>query len=445
VTEHPDRIALLRYVEGDASVDRTSIAKHVLACAACRETREELQQVLRLLRQSDVLGSLDVPDDDPALRALLLRHVDSATADWNAAEHVVVKLRAQPLAVWDRFLREHPEHRTFGLALRVLKDAEAELDRRPEHALELTEIAERIGGGLDDVECRSTLGDAWKHRANALRHLGRYDEALDAAELAELFYRSLKSGDFDAAQAQYTRAVTLFKMTRYGEAMQELRVATKTLWLYGESVPLAKAMMLDAAIRIEEGDVQGAESRWRKVLPLLEKFNDRVEQARVHANLAECSLRLGAYDDALRDAERAVERYRALGMEVERIRSEWTIGMIHLARGKSDLGLHELTDVAAAFAAHGMALDAAFVKLDLCEELLQRGEWEAAAEAARELTILFSVARVTIACAQAAAFLRQAVENHEATTETVRYVRSFVLANDAARSFLPPPAANSVS
>ena len=46
---------------------------------------------------------------------------------------------------------------------------------------------------------------------------------------------------------------------------------------------------------------------------------------------------------------------------------------------------------------------------------------------ARELAVLFIAARVKIAHAQAAAFLRQAVESRQATVETVRYVRSLVL------------------
>jgi tetratricopeptide (TPR) repeat protein len=421
-------MTLLLYVEGAASIDRAPIAAHVLACRACRETMEELQQVLRLVQQSDVRGYVDAPDDDRALlRAALLQEVDAAVADRTAAEGVLDALRDQPLALWDWFLEEHPEHRTLGLALRVLQEAETELDRRPERALELTEIAERIAGRLSDVECRSTLGDAWKHRSNALRHLGRYDEALDAAHLAEAFYRSLQSGDFDAAQAQYTRAVTLFKMTRYAEAMAELRVAIMHLKPFGDTVPLAKAIMLEAAIRIEEGDVRGAQALWRAVFPLLQRFNEVVEQARVLANLTECSLRLGDYDAALYDAQRAVA-----------IRSEWTIAMAHLARGDADLGVRELTAVAAGFTARGMALDAAFVKLDLCEELLRREEWEPAEEAARELTVLFSAARGTSARAHAADFLRRAVENRRATAEMVQYVRSYVLADDPAQPFSPP-------
>jgi len=439
MSEHPGRMTLLLYVEGAASIDRAPIAAHVLACRACREAMEELQQVLRLVQQADVRGYVDAPDDDRALlRAALLQEVDAAVGDRTAAEGVLDALREQPLALWDWFLEEHPDHRTLGLALRVLREAETELDRRPERALELTEIAERIAGQLSDVECRSTLGDAWKHRSNALRHLGRYDDALDAAHLAEAFYRSLQSGDFDAAQAQYTRAVTLFKMTRYAEAMEELHVAIANLKPFGDTVPLAKAIMLEAAIRIEEGDVRGAQALWRAVFPLLQRFNEVVEQARVLANLTECSLRLGDYDAALYDAQRAVHRYRVLGMEVEAIRSEWTIAIIHLARGDADLGVRELTAVAAAFTARGMALDAAFVKLDLCEELLRREEWEAAEEAARELTVLFSAARVTVARTHAADFLRRAVENRRATAEMVQYVRAYVLADDPAQPFSPP-------
>jgi hypothetical protein len=149
-------------------------------------------------------------------------------------------------------------------------------------------------------------------------------------------------------------------------------------------------------------------------------------------------LRLGVYDQAMADAQRSVVRYRELHMEMESIRSEWTIGMVHLARGESEIGLGVLENAAAAFETLSMSGDAGFVKLDICEEFLRREEWNEAEVTARGLASLFVAARVTTASAKALDFLRRSVENRQATAETVRYVREYVTADDPARRFDPP-------
>lgn len=430
------------YLESDPSIDRASIAGHIAECAECQAIMEEFQQITSLLSDADVWEYFAAAEVDRAeLRETLLSEADEVTGGRSLADAFFADLLARPIETWDAFFDEHPKQRTSGMARRLLEEVEVELNRRPEYALLLVGEAERIGSLLPDTESSSVLGDAWKHRSNALRHLGRYEQALDAAVLAESFYASLIAGEFDIAQAQYTRAATLFKMTRFAEALEVLASATGTLLTYGDTVPLAKTMMLDAGIRIEQGDVAAAQERWREVLSLLDRLGDHVEQARVLANLAECNLRLGALDQALEDAQLAVVRYRVLRMEAESIRSEWTIGMVYLARGESDDGLGVLENAAAAFEARGMAGDAGFVKLDICEELLRREEWIDAEVRARGLATLFAAAHVTMASVKALDYLRQAVANREATAETVRYVREYVSADDPLRPFDPPPTA----
>ena len=440
LSAHPDRLSLFSYVENDPQVDLPAIGAHLTQCAECSAIAEEFREIVLSLSQMDGLTFFSAREADRAeLYDAILEEYDAIQEEWQTAEHFFHEMLARSVETWDAFLAQHPEQRTHGLARRLFAEVELELNRRPEYALVLVRVAERLASSLSDVEARTVLGDAWKHRSNALRHLGRYDEALAAAETAEALYDSLVTGAFDAAQAQYARAVTLFKMTRFAEALKVTRVAHATLRHFGASVPLAKTIMLEASILIDQGDAETAERLWREVLPTLEKIGDEVERARVLANLGECSLRLGRLEEALRDARQAVTRYRALKMEAEAVRSEWTIGMIHLARGESEEGLDVLENAAAAFEIRGMAGDAGFVKLDVCEELLRRGNWNDAELIARELVRLFTAARVTLAAANAIDYLRQAVEKREATATTVRYVREYVSANADAQTFAPPP------
>lgn len=430
MSPHPDRLSLFSYVEDDPHVDLPAIRAHLAECAACSAVAEGFREILLSLHRMDGLRVFSAREMDRAgLYGAIMEEYESIQEEWRTAERFFHELLARPVEMWDAFLARHPEQRTHGLAQRLFAEVELELNRRPEHALVLIGIAERMASSLSEVEARTVLGDAWKHRSNALRHLARYDEALAAAETAEALYDSLVIGAFDAAQAQYARAGALFKMTRFAEALQVIRVAHGTLRDFGVSVPLAKSIMLEASILIDQGDAESAERLWREVLPMLEKTGDEVERARVLANLGECNLRLGRLEEALRDARQAVARYRGLRMDAEAVRSEWTIGMIHLARGESEAGLGILEGAAAAFETRGMAGDAGFVKLDVCEERLRRGEWRDAEAIARELVRLFTAAGVTLSAANAVEYLRQAVEKREATAATVRHVRELVSRN----------------
>jgi tetratricopeptide (TPR) repeat protein len=322
---------------------------------------------------------------------------------------------------------------------RLIREAEIQLDRRPEYALELVASAEQWTSG-DDDHARLILGDVWKHRSNALRQLGRYMEALDAAKIAESFYDSVPTSEFDIGQARFTYAVALIKMNRNAEALEVLASAERVLAPFGASVPLAKAAVLRAGIFFQQGDFERAEQEWQAIIPALIRLGDEVELARVRANLAECQRMRGAYDDALATARAAIDAYRTLGMDTEIIRTQWTVANVLIGRGDTDAGLDELYGAAAEFEILAMYADAGFVKLDIAEELLRREEWRDAALVAREVVNLFARAGVTAGSIQAVSFLRTAVEREHATISLVRYVREYVTCDDPSRLFLPPGA-----
>ncbi|MEK6373218.1 MAG: hypothetical protein AABO58_11025 [Acidobacteriota bacterium] len=442
MSDHLDRVTLIQYIEGDNSIDRIAVAQHVGECVECRAEMEELQQMIALLSDGAIFRHVadeEADADREALWADLVRDDERAEREARAADAFYLQLAQQPADTWDGVVAKHPEVCTGAMVRRLVAAAAPELDRKPEHALLLLGVAELVAFALHDAESRRHLGHVWKQRSNALRMLARYEEAIDAAILAESFYASLPDPDaaFEVGQARYTLAVTLFKMTRYAASLQALTTSRAALEDYGTTAPLAKTMMLDALIRIEQGDVATARDTLRALLPIEEQLGQRLEAARVRTNLAECNLRLGDLDAAMRDARAAVKAFHALGNEAEETRSEWTVAMIRLARGEVD-ALDRLYEIAAVYEGLGMPGEAGFVNLDATEELLRREEWAEAEVIARELVTLFTSAGVTLASVNALDNLRQAVENREATTAVVRYVREYVTADDPARPFDPP-------
>jgi tetratricopeptide (TPR) repeat protein len=439
MSDHPDRTTLAKYMEGGPAADRPAIATHVAGCAACQSELEELQATFFL--HDNVLDFIESRRNDrkrPPEQFDILATRQRMGAEAARAESFFGELMRLPIEAWPSAFEEKPHQCTEGMVLRLLTEVEIEVKRRPQHALLLINVAEIVTGSLDIPAIHVCAGDCWKQRANALRHLGRYTESLEAADLAAAFYRLLPLGDFETGQALYTSAITLFKMTHYDEALAVLDSAKELLREFGDTMPLAKTLVLEAAIRFEQGEVEWAERTWIDVVPMLKRFDDRIELARVRANLAECSLKRGRPASALAQAQAAATGFAELQMDAERIRSEWRVAAILRALGEHDRALELLYSAAAAFRALGMSSDAGFVNLDITEELLRRNEWSEAANIARELAGLFTAAGVTLASVTARAYLRTAVEGERATPALVRYVRDYVAADDPSRTFSAP-------
>jgi tetratricopeptide (TPR) repeat protein len=440
---HPDRLALLGYLEGDEFA-REEITAELARCSACRAAFSQLQHLVTLLSDGSIFTHIAEYDsiigkrERFAAQERVRAHAEREAAEAVAADEFFASLEQCPVETWQSELAAHPRARNGGIVRRILKASEVELDRYPKIALAMLQVGEVVAHGLEGGEAtRRLLGDVWKQRSNAQRQLAEYEDAVDAAALAESFYASLNSGGFDVGQAQYTRAVAFFKMTRYREALDVLAESRATLQEFGPTLPLAKTLMLEAAIRYEQGDSATAATIWRDVMPVLQRFDEPLELARVRANLAACCLRLGTPDDALVQARIAASDLRALGNDVEEARALWTAATARLLLGE-DTAVDELYDAAAAFESRGMVGDAGFVKLDIVAALLEQQAWHEAEILARELVPLFTNAGVTLASVTALDYLRQAVERRQATAAIVQYVRDFIERDDPTRPFLPP-------
>lgn len=435
VSRHLASDMLAAYIDGDAA-DRAAIEEHLELCLPCRAALDEVRKRLELLDDPRVWAFLE--SGEGAAGEDLEQAIARVTEAAARADAFYTELVRWPEANWLTIVERNPQQITPQLVERFVHATMADLDRDPEHVLAVLGIAEAVAHKLSDAECRLALGHVSKQRSNALRQVARYREAVDAALLAEQLYVSVPNAAFDVGQAQYTVGVALFKMTRYADALTALRQARTTLEEFGSSAPLAKAMMLDALIQIEQGDILPARETLLWLLPMEERLGQPLDAARVRANLAECNLRLGELDRAAADGEAAVAAYRKLDNAVEEWRARWTLAMVRLARN-DHRGLAQLYEVAAAFERMLMIGDAGFVKLDIVEELLRQGAWTAAARIASDLATLFTAAGVTIASVYAITFLREAVEKHHASLEMVQYVRTYVAADDPSCIFDPPP------
>ncbi len=451
MTAHPSPEMLALFAEDDPSVDRAEVAAHLEECQSCALYVEAAREMLSELARGEVLQFLR---DLPAARQRVKeshhyldfkRVAERRQTEVASAEEFFPALVKHPVREWLTILRGSRGHCTIPMADRILEEAELLLDEQPAEALRLIDVADELLNDVDaahPVMLTTARGDVWRQRSNAHRHLFQLQDALNAAILAEHTYRQLDRPEFCVALAQNTRAVALFKMTRLNEALDLNIAASNMLRTFGPSLPLAKSVMFEAGIRLEQGFISKAQGLWRQSVLILESLSDPKQKAareiaRCLANLAECSYRLGDYADAAEAAARAMARYRGLRMETEAIRSAWTLALCQLRRGDPS-ALDALDLAAQQFEALQMFGDAGFVRLDIAEELLRREEWDRAEPLARQLVELFSRAGVTIASVQALDYLRQSVIHRLATIDVLQYVRDYVTADDPGRPFAPP-------
>jgi len=437
---HYSTADLLAYLDEDTEVvDVAAVAVAVTSCATCAERLRDLEGLGRLIKGQDTWDEADGPVTQLPSIMHVLTESDRIAREKRLAERDFAALREEPFEMWSAYFLAHPEARTEGLARYIIGAAIAELDRRPAYALALLDAVDAFAAELSDwhsqLECRS---DAWKNRANALRMLGRYEEALDATVTAERFAKAIPTGAFLLAQIVYTRGTVLFKMGRFADAIVSARDASLRFAEYGDTARVIHARNLEAIALTEQGDVAEGLRVYLLIARQLEHGEDAQMAARVAENIAVAHRRLGAYNDARAYAHAAQEQYLKLGAASEIIRVDWTLGLIDLQTGETAAGLARLRTAAAAFETLDMVADAGFVKLALTEELLRIEEWSEAGMMAAQAAETFARAGAKLHLTTALSFLREAVQQRSATVELVQYVRDYVTADEEDRRFEPP-------
>jgi tetratricopeptide (TPR) repeat protein len=431
---------LLAYInDNQDAVDTTAVVVAVAACTTCGARLRELQDFERLVASEVPTTAVDVPCGQPPRIMDVLRDADRVAREKRSAGLDFNALIGEPVETWPVCLAAHPDAATEGLVRRVMDAAIEELDRNPKYALELLVAADSISYSIDDkqgqFDCHSEI---WKNRANALRMLGRYEEALKATATAERFADEVRTGAFMRAQIIYTRGTVLFKMGRFVETIKAAREASFCFAEYGDVKRVIHARNLEAIALTEQGEIAESLRVYLLIAQQLQQIEDPQMAARVAENIAVSHRRLGNYVEARSYAVAAQARYRELKADSEIIRVEWTLGAIDLLAGEKERGLARLRDAAVAFEELGMRADAGFVKLALTEELLRLEEWDEAGVRAGEAAETFAGAGAKLHLSTALSFLREAVQRRSATLELVRYVREYVTADEEGRSFEPP-------
>jgi tetratricopeptide (TPR) repeat protein len=443
MTRHLMAVDLLAFMErDDTTVDLRLAESHLASCSLCSARLADLRSFETLLADTIQLTSIDtLPpiEQVPEFLTLLTNESRRQERARDVAEGTFGLLRGQPLETWRATLAAAPHRHTGELIERIVEEAIIELDRRATHTLALLDEAMRVVASLEPRLRPHHEAEIWKNRANALRMLGRYEDALVAAGHGFTVAEHASGGAFTLAQLIYTRGGILFKMGRLIEALADARDAGIRFSEFGDIRRVIHARTLEAAVQVEQGEVAEALRIYKLLLPQLERLGDAPTAARVTANIGVAYGRLGNTSEARRCVIAARGQYAVLGLDVEVIRADWALAGILLLEGRTTEGLSLHRDAAMAFEERGMLADAGFVRLDMAEALLTRGALADAASLARSATEVFSRNGAHLAFMRALAYLRESTERQLATPTLVQYVRKFLITDDHAAEFHPPP------
>jgi tetratricopeptide (TPR) repeat protein len=440
IGDHYEDYELLAYDDRDAEMlDLEPADAHIAECEECSKRLDSIRRFEALLADKNVhryakrLRAVTPDMDD------LMARTESRVRGQVEADETLMKLRGMPMEEWSTWLTGDPSCRTPGLVQLLLAESRRYFNDQPAVALAIIGVAEEIAniqsGVFDLAECR---GNVELQRASALRHLGRHDEALSAADAAYRFLAHLPAPTYDLAFANWTRANVLFSMTRYGEALPLARDAAETFLMFQDLRHANRARVLEASVLCEQGDVERSEALYRELLKFFEAEGDTEMEARLFANLADCAVLRDDAGAAQYLARQATNLFLEIGRPSEVTRVRWSLGHLLMRQGDFDAALPELHAAAVDFEQREMIGSVGEVSLDILEIHVTRHEWLQAETLAQTLVSLFVAASAPLHLAQAYTYLREAIASQSATVGLIDYVRQSVTASGITTEFVPP-------
>jgi tetratricopeptide (TPR) repeat protein len=249
-------------------------------------------------------------------------------------------------------------------------------------------------------------GSAQKERANALRYLGRYLEALEALEQAEGEFSSLHTGEFEIGIVEQIRATVLREQSDYPGALRSAKRALGIFRTFGDRARALRVEFSLANLRYETGDLEGARTAYEGLLAALEE-RDPSLLASLLNNLGHALLQLGDSEAARSHLVRAYSLFKETGRRTEILRVQWALARVQARAHQIADAIQGFGEVAEAFRASGMRIDSALVRLDLAEALIEDDRRTEAAELCREVVSEFLDQNVKVAAATALARLRE--------------------------------------
>jgi len=450
--EHPNDHLLLMYALDPSFTDGVvELEAHLAGCEPCRKRLDDIREVDALIADED-----SWPDADHAISLSGYRMLSEAAARKRRED---AEADAMLTSMLDRFLSgssgaflwadiaSRPEYHTGGVVRKLADAADKAQYSAPRRALILAETASAIVGMLSmaiytPADIAALRGLAWKQRANANRHLGRFSAALEALDRAERAYRELPRPELDLASITFIRATVLFYQAMYETAERHAEESTAIFAQLGQTEFYLRSRHLQGCIAFERHEIGQAQSIFDSIYAYGESTNNITWIAREAQVLGYCFLERRDLARATQYFHQGMLAFRDLNIMSEELRCRWGLALVVQREGRYDNAVRRLREVREEFEKLDAVSDAALVTLDLMETFLLLEQPREVRQTAGNIVKLFKDAGMVTGAVTAADYLKQAAAMSNVTPTLIDYIRQYFRRVDVQPdlAFVPPAA-----
>jgi len=390
--------------------------RHLADCASCRQ---------RFARNV-------VPFDSARRREGALQFAAAAAqleSERETADVVARQLRDTPQSEWPQ-LAESQALRNNAALEQLSDEVRKRLERNPAEALAIADLAASIAESISNTyppliiaQIRST---ALRDRANALRYLGKLDEAYDAIETAESRLNDFPAAVHDRAIIWFVKAMILAQMDHFDEAERMINAASLIFADVNDSARFLQAGIIHGNLLGRQKRYAEAENLFGELLKIAVSTRDVETEARLHNNLGHCAVYAGDYASANVHFSESIARFTDLGLRAEVPRTNLGAAQVLIGKHQIDAGLMRLEDARRSFVALKMFGEAGLCALRIIEVLIDRGDTGRARSLTSAVIDEFTAAGVDLRAVQAIERLQSTIDVDGATAEAVRTVHEFV-------------------
>lgn len=440
MTHYSDEELILYRLEPDRDPD---MATHVARCDDCRAELEELAWVDTALRDPETWTSAEALLQ-PSRYAVEFQETRARVeAEERAAERLLAPLLRSAFQFRLADLAGNRRARTAGVVRRLCAAAHGLHEQQPQFSVEVATTACAIARTLEQgpkMPGRYCMALALRERANALRYLGSFGEALQALDEAEPLLDTPVDAH-DRAVVSCVRATVLMEMGRLEEAGLLAPEAARVFRDHGDTSRELGALLVAAVCLSFEGRHEEAAPAYENIAAEARALGDRSILARAAIGAANAYLELSRFEEAERSYLKALVLFDELALTTEKVRVEWALALMMVRQGDLDAGAVRLDAVRAELLRLGLVNDHALATLEWAAARLAGGRPEGVAAACRQIMVRFESEGMMKNARLALAYVHEGLARGTATPELIRHVRTYLglLPDDPQSRFVPLP------
>lgn len=428
---HYDDETLSRYMLDPALVtDPDGMATHLSECDLCRNNFAAVAEIDEAMREAETWQQVDTLLTRSARLEEALALKARIDDEDKAAERLLAPLLTSPLRFRSANVAENPKAQTAGVVRYLCAAAHDLHEKRPQFSLELTTTANAVALALEKgphTARRFCIALSLRERANALRYLGKFADALKALEYAEkLFDRMPATDPHDVAIVWMIRATILMEMDHLAEAQQLAGASRRIFCDYSDGARELSALLIEASCLHFAGKNAEAASVFEAVIEKARVEGNTKILAHAMNDAATAYLDLEDFGRAERYYIEALIVFDELGLATDKAVIAWSLALVLVRRGELGAGAERLDDARAELHRLGLLNDHGLATLDWAAARLALDEPAGVADACKGIVMRFESEGMMKSARLALAHVHEALARGTATPALLQHVRKYL-------------------